>query len=75
MVVALQPLVPEPQRKSVLLVNDQRHVTRHRFLRSELVDVGAGITRSKAYAFIFRCEVTGVERRFGLESPISRPTA
>jgi hypothetical protein len=75
MVVALQPLVPEPQRKSVLLVNDQRNVTRHRYVRSEPVEVRVSGKRAVGYAFIFRCDVTGAERRFGLENPLSRPCA
>lgn len=75
MVVAAQPLVPEPLKKRASLVNANGDCTIHRYVRSELVEVRVGGRPAKAYAFIFRCDVTGAERRYGIEPAIWRPVA
>lgn len=53
----------EPRVKTAMLMNSSGVVTRHRFVRTEITWKG-----SNCFAFIFRCEETGAERRYGLES-------
>jgi hypothetical protein len=61
-------LIPEPETKKAMLPTEgpgPRRATRHTYERTEVVhDLGG----HASYAHLFKCEETGVLRRWGLET-------
>lgn len=64
--------VPEPETRTALLPNAKnRWWTRHVYVRTVPHDItvrtAAGLEIQQVHAFIYRCELTGLERVWGIE--------